>query len=675
MGLLVMPDPANLDLNAGGPAVTQTFTAIAHLPGGDMDVSNLAAWSIDDTGMGSMPNATFTSVTNRGGTTLVHAVFHPAGSTATLSGEAVLNVRFHGNVTGNCPGCPPFPPDNTPSCTQAGANPTLVYPPDGVLLPPNMNVIEVHFLPGMGNDIYEIDFQNSATDVRVETVCNAVMNARGQPTGGCAYQLDQTVWDYIAQTNRGGDPVKVTVRGAPMNGSCVDHSDSRNISFATEDIHGGIYYWQSVTFGGVAGRTGGIFRHDFGDRNPMSTPFLTPGTQNKCIGCHFLSRDGARMSFGNDDADSDDEYGDIRVNIMDVSNNMILGAQLPAGLQAFSPDHSKMLSSDGVGANDPPVFFRYDGNGAGNARVTFAGLGGKRVTEPDWTKDGMTVYFTVPGAMLTWDNNGPTTGGTGHKDDTHFSGGSIYKMPYDSATDMFGMESPVVMSASADENNYYPSVSPDGNFLVFNRAVGTDLKGHDVFNNPGARLWALKVNGGVPVDMMRANQADGLTNSWPRWSPFIQMYKGKRLLWITFSSTRDYGLRVQNENVPAGQGGPLVNCYPPDTPENPCASYPGSFCHGVPFNANCNQPQIWMAAVSLSDLELSSGDPSFVAFWLPFQDVSAHNHIAQWTEQIVGPPPGDGGACGVQGSSCSASMPCCAGYVCDTTMHCVFNIP
>src|SRR5262249_13280162 len=61
MGLLVLPDPANLDLNAGGPPVTQTFMAIAHLPGGDMDVSNLAAWSIDDTGMGSMPNKTFTS--------------------------------------------------------------------------------------------------------------------------------------------------------------------------------------------------------------------------------------------------------------------------------------------------------------------------------------------------------------------------------------------------------------------------------------------------------------------------------------------------------------------------------------------------------------------------------------------------------------------------------------
>jgi hypothetical protein len=673
MGLLVTPDPANLDLNAGGPPVTQTFTAIAHLPGGDMDVSNLAAWSIDDTGMGSMPNKTFTSVTNRGGSTLVHAVFHPVGmNNVTLTGEAVLNVRFHAGVTTGCPGCPPFPPDGTPPCTQAGANPTLIYPPDGVLLPPNMNVIEVHFMPGMGNDIFEVDFQNGATDVRVETLCNAVTNSRNNPTGGCSYQLDQTVWDFVAQTNRGGDPVKVTVRGAPMNGSCVDNSDSRNISFATEDIHGGIYYWQSVTFMGVAGRTGGIFRHDFGNATAMSEPFITPGTLNKCVGCHFLSRDGQRMSFGSDDADSDDEYNDLRVNVMDVATKMILAQGLQPGFQAFSPDHTKMLFSDGLGASDPnPVFYRYTGDGQAMGQVAMpASFMNKRVTQPDWTKDGNTVYFTVPGEVIGW-------GGFGtHKDDDHFGGASIFSMPYMSAMDMFGMPAPVVMSAGADENNYYPSISPDGAFLVFNRAAHADTadhSGHDSFNNPSARLWAQKVNGGVPVDMMRANQADGLTNSWPRWSPFIQMYKGKRLLWVTFSSTRDYGLRVQNENVPAGQGGPLVNCYPPDSPENPCAA--GVNCHGTAFAPNCNQPQIWMAAVSLSDIELANGDPSFVAFWLPFQDYTAHNHIAQWTEEVVGPPPGDGGACGVQGSTCSASMPCCAGYVCDTTGHCVFNIP
>src|SRR5262249_43571050 len=143
----------------------------------------------------------------------------------------------------------------------------------------------------------------------------------------------------------------------------------------------------------------------------------------------------------------------------------IIAQGLPAGFQAFSPDHTKMLFSDGIGQQNPAMFFRYSGDGAPAGMVSLgAAFQDKRATQPDWTKDGLTVYFTVPGSIFTWDNNGPTTG-TGHKEDDHFGSGSIYKMPYDPASDMFGAPSPVVMSAGSDENNYYPSVSPDGNFL------------------------------------------------------------------------------------------------------------------------------------------------------------------------------------------------------------------
>lgn len=31
----------------------------------------------------------------------------------------------------------------------------------------------------------------------------------------------------------------------------------------------------------------------------------------------------------------------------------------------------------------------------------------------------------------------------------------------------------------------------------------------------------------------------------------------------------------------------------------------------------------------------AGNDPSFVAFWLPFQDLASGNHIAQWVEEIV----------------------------------------
>ena len=57
------------------------------------------------------------------------------------------------------------------------------------------------------------------------------------------------------------------------------------------------------------------------------------------------------------------------------------------------------------------------------------------------------------------------------------------------------------------------------------------------------------------------------SNSWPKWSPFLQNYKGDKLLWIAFSSTRDYGLRVRNH-----QPG-MYQCYPADSYEDPGAPH------------------------------------------------------------------------------------------------------
>ena len=457
--------------------------------------------------------------------------------------------------------------------------------------------------------------------------------------------LDATDWNYVASANKGGGPVTVTVRAAPSNLSCVSGSNSREINYAEEDLSGGIYYWQSIVQGGIAGKTGGIYRKDFGDSSPTSQPFLTPTTINKCVGCHFLSRDGLRMTFGSDDADSDDEYGDLHVNLYDVENLATLSQNGPAGFQSFNPDHSQFLSSDGKGQTPASALLHIsDGEtGALISSPVFAPLAGKRLTHPDWGHDGTIVYFTAATVLTQF--------GSYHRiDDIHVTNGSIYRASYDAGTGTFGVPAAVVTAANADENNYYPALSPDQTTLVFNRAVGTTLEAHDSFNNANANLYALSIEG-PEVLLAKANLHDGLTNSWPRWSPFVQTYKGKRILWMTFSSTRDYGLRVQNENPPDG---PLVNCYPPESPENPDGS------HQDPFPPNCTQPEIWMAAVALDDVAGGS-DGSFPAFWLPFQDYNAHNHIAQWTETIV-PPPDD---CQGPGESCS-TLECCAGTECDS---------
>src|SRR5690348_12949719 len=104
---------------------------------------------------------------------------HPPGGGACDPMDPACGMPGNPIVIG-CAGCPDFPPgdQHPPACTGQGVDPQLVYPPDQVLLPPNMNVIEVQFLPGTGNAIFEVDFSNAATDVRLETRCNAITNTR-----------------------------------------------------------------------------------------------------------------------------------------------------------------------------------------------------------------------------------------------------------------------------------------------------------------------------------------------------------------------------------------------------------------------------------------------------------------------------------------------------------------
>ena len=47
--------------------------------------------------------------------------------------------------------------------------------------------------------------------------------------------------------------------------------------------------------------------------------------------------------------------------------------------------------------------------------------------------------------------------------------------------------------------------------------------------------------------------------------------------------------------------------------------------------------QIWMVAVSPDRTEIPN-DPGYPPFWLPFQETTTGNHIAQWTEKVARKP-------------------------------------
>lgn len=578
-----------------------------------------------------------------------------------------------------CDGCAPFPPMGAPQCTPMVLGPpTLVYPPDGVLLPPNMNVLEVQWVPPAGASLFEVDFENSVTDVRVETACNSITSVRGAANVGCGLTLSQQQWNDIANTNRDGDPVKVTVRAVPPMQQCVTSSPQKvSVAFAKDDLTGGLYYWQSATYGGTAGKTGGIYYHDFGSFSPTPTPFYTSGGTGTCVGCHTLSKDGARMSLMTDDPDADDEYGDVKTHVMDVASRTVLGGKnMSPGFQTFTHDHETMIATvfkagmpgpGGMGGAAPDTAFAV-WNGDGTTLLTTDALPSNvQGTQPNLSWDDKTLVFVSPtyGSIAT--SAVSTAGGAGGDD--HFFGGSLWKATFDPTSGALSGYA-AFLTASGTQSFYYPDQSVDGNWVVFNENDDTSAANDqgDCFYSRKSRVKIMHFppqQGDGPLDLPKLNVADGLSNSWPRWSPAVTSYKGHSILWVTFSSNRDYGLHLKN----------TANGYPQDStnfdnyypPESPTYDQPQpSTKQGITFDSFA-APQIWMAAIVVDpDRSLDSGDRSYPAFWLPFQDVTAHNHSAQWVSKVQsGPPPGnDGGSCSEASGSCSGGATCCSDVVC-----------
>jgi hypothetical protein len=115
---------------------------------------------------------------------------------------------------------------------------------------------------------------------------------------------------------------------------------------------------------------------------------------------------------------------------------------------------------------------------------------------------------------------------------------------------------------------------------------------------PGVADIALVAKGTTPT----------VLDTFPRSTPFQTTQGAGKLFWFTVASLRQPGLRLKNyvasdESFPSQQ-----------------------------------QQQLWMFAVDPAKI-LAGQDGSYPAFFLPFQDPTTSNHIAQWTQQIVGATP------------------------------------
>lgn len=597
--------PADPTLTTDGitPA-TATFTATGTFTDSSTrDITAEVAWSLDDPGLGTMNGPAFTGGAF-GGRTVVRASAGEIQGTTTLTVVFTRDEPVSEGVGGEDNPDPPEPPPGAvdlfdgPEATDAAKKPRLVYPNDGVLVPPNLGKLEFHFEPGSGNTVFELAFENAITDLRLYLVCGPPLD------GGCIYQPALTVWRWLAETNRGQGPVTVTVRATDGSGTEVATGDPIELEFSHDDLRGAVYYWSTSRRA--------ILRWDFASTTQTEAElYFGDGTgTGTCVGCHALSRDGSRITIQERGQDSGDQY------LLEVATRTEL-VPFPAPERAvftsWSPDGDRYVGvyDDGAEPNgvDEGV---YAGDGDDDQLLVVDGTTGQRIevvqaggtdlnplNHPDWSPADDKIAFVSVGD----DTRSLQKFHTGQVGFVERDGGGTFGAPV------------MLTPQTPGTNHYYPAFSPDGELLVYNRSTcpaGQNThKDCNADTDPTATLMFVQAeDGATPVEGTRANTggirdngATALANSFPKWCPFEFQRTGEtgsRLMWLTFSSTRRYGLR-----------------QPPPSP-NPGDETPVGTL-------------IWMVAVD-PDAVAQGLDPTFPAFVLPFQDRTTSNHIGQWTE-------------------------------------------
>lgn len=478
------------------------------------------------------------------------------GTMLSFGGSAGTNVSPRETVVIVGPGADGTTPDKFAG-DPTGAAPQLVYPDSGIVVPPNMNSLELHFVPAPGQTQFELHFAGASVDLFVYIGCT--------PLGaGCLYEPDATFWNALIDDARGAPEVTYTLRGVDGSG-VIGESEERSLSVTLEDIVGGLYYWNDA---------GIINRFDFG--YPLQTAEVYMNAPQAgagvCVGCHVVSPDGSRIVVGKDIP------APAPYTVFDVATRQAVttsGGQHVAGAAnffSFSPNGAQLLYSGGVkiGWRDVST-----GNIV-NDTVVPSG------TMPDWSPDGSKMVYARSSTP-------PPLAVPG------ISSGNIEIMPFSNGS--FGGATLLVQSQNT--NNYYPTISPDNSWVLFNHSPSNQ---ESMSNTLDGELAVVSTEGGGAV-RLDAVSNPGWT-SWPKWAPGLHTTSNSRVMYFTYSSARAYGLRLaDNEKV-----------------------------------------QLWMSAFDPAKVAAGQ-DPAAPAFRLPFQDLSSGNHIAQWVAEIVRRPCDDVGVC------------------------------
>jgi hypothetical protein len=435
------------------------------------------------------------------------------------------------------------------------------------------------------------------------------------PGAGCYMTLPVEISQRFSGPSSLGD-LRLTARVVAAAGGPVAESAPIRVAWANVRLSGGLYYWTTISAlpnykpapGQITGT--GIMRYDFdGNASRPELVYSDQGTPpefsgsppaqdySQCIGCHAITPDGKTMAL------TIGGSAPSNLGLLDIASKRLLeldpaaapaGATGVEGLKRYRKVDTATFTA--FGPRGDVMVNMYRGQltlRAVDASLAVQGpiLAGvtEMKTDPFWSFDGRFFAFTsfADPAQSRHQYNPMGTNGDMKV------GGQIWVATADATS--VRDDARLVVPRKAGVTSYYPALSHDGRLLAFNQsqcAPGIDVTktaseyGNlrcDGYDDSSASLWLTTPAGGEPVRLGRANGGEGLSNSWPRFSPDAGTFRGKRLYWLAFSSRRPYGLQV-NGGAPAA-----------------------------------TKPQLWFAAVAVDDGALA-GDPSHAPVWLPNQN-------------------------------------------------------